>query len=367
MTKISKNKSDPSKNNSNNAKAWTFPKHSLEDALNIVKAIEEKNAGNPMPPADLAVAVKFHKATDWRFQDLLRSANLYGIAKGTGTKSRISIVQLGQDIVAPSSPHQRTEALRAAFENVDAFKNVAKFYAGKAIPEDEFFLNTLTREFDIPKDRVDVFAVIFKKNLSYISSFVGAQENITDTPLVKTHHTVKIHTFDSPVKEGLSEKPRSREFLDTCFVMMPFGNWEDKYYQSIYGPAIREAGLEPIRADELFHTGSVVEQIWEQIDKAKVLLADLSGRNPNVFYELGLAHASRKPVVFTTSNIDDVPFDLRHLRVITYDFREPYWATALQEGVTDYLRNAMKDPAKSIPQPFRSLYANDQPGLKKAS
>jgi hypothetical protein len=81
--------------------------------------------------------------------------------------------------------------------------------------------------------------------------------------------------------------------------MMPFDVWFDRYYQQIYIPAIKEAGLEPIRADELFTTGSVVEQIWEQIEKAKVLLADLSGKNANVFYELGLAHAARKPVVFT--------------------------------------------------------------------
>ena len=85
--------------------------------------------------------------------------------------------------------------------------------------------------------------------------------------------------------------------------MMPFGEWFDRYYQEIYVPAIKEAGFEPVRGDELFHTGSVVEQIWEQIEKAKLLLADLSGKNPNVFYELGLAHAARKPVVFAAGEL----------------------------------------------------------------
>ena len=98
--------------------------------------------------------------------------------------------------------------------------------------------------------------------------------------------------------------------------MMPFGEWFDKYYKTIYIPAIKEAGLEPLRSDELFSTGTVVEQIWEQVSKAPVLLADLSGKNANVFYELELAHAARKPVVFTANTIDDVPFDLRHLRVM---------------------------------------------------
>ena len=110
-----------------------------------------------------------------------------------------------------------------------------------------------------------------------------------------------------------------------------------------------------MRADELFTTGSIVEQIWDQITKAALLLADLSGKNANVFYELGLAHAARKPVVFTSSNVEDVPFDLRHLRVIIYDIREPEWATRLRKSISDYLRNAIKEPDKSIPHPFRAF------------
>jgi hypothetical protein len=151
----------------------------------------------------------------------------------------------------------------------------------------------------------------------------------------------------------ISKQPRVREFLDTCFVMMPFGDWFNTYYQDIYIPAIREAGFEPVRADELFTTGSVVEQIWEQIQKAKVLLADLTDKNANVFYELGLAHAAKKPVVFTAAKVEDVPFDLRHLRVIIYEVREPEWSLKLRKSVTDYLKNAFKDPDKSIPHPFR--------------
>jgi hypothetical protein len=99
----------------------------------------------------------------------------------------------------------------------------------------------------------------------------------------------------------------------------------------------------------------VVEKIWEQILKAKLLLADLTGKNANVFYELGLAHAAEKPVVFTSANSEDVPFDLRHLRVIIYDIREPEWADRLRKSIADYLRNATKEPEKSIPHPFRRM------------
>ena len=134
---------------------------------------------------------------------------------------------------------------------------------------------------------------------------------------------------------------------------MPFGDWQDRYYREIYIQAIKEAGLDPVRGDELYHSGSVVDQIWEQILKAKILVADLTGRNPNVFYELGLAHAAAKPVVFTAANIEDVPFDLRHLRVIIYDIRDPNWGSKLGQSMAEYLRTAMREPDKSIPTPFR--------------
>ena len=337
---------------------WTFPKNSLEDAIRIAQAIEEKNAGNPMPAKDLAVAVGFRQAQDWRFLDLLRSANQYGLTGGTGPASTISLTPLGQDVIAPSSPTQRSQGLLTAFRSVKDFASVEAFYGGKPIPEDEFFLNTITREFGVPRERVEAFAKVFRENLAYLRAFAPISLPASLVPAGEGPTYIQMNFGDSQ-NVALSKEPRSREFLDTCFVMMPFGEWFDKYYQEIYVPAIKDAGFEPVRADELFTTGSVVEQIWEQIEKAKLLLADLTGKNPNVFYELGLAHAARQPVVFTASNVEDVPFDLRHLRVIIYDVREPEWAAKLRKSVTDYLRNALREPSKSIPHPFRKLAEYD--------
>ena len=67
--------------------AWTFPKNNLEDALRVARAIEDKNAGNPMKASILVKAVGYHQANDWRFLDLLRSANQYGLVFGTGASS----------------------------------------------------------------------------------------------------------------------------------------------------------------------------------------------------------------------------------------------------------------------------------------
>ena len=334
-------------------KPWTFPKNTLEEAISVAKAIEEKNAGNPMRAPELAKAVGYRQPSDWRFLDLLRSANQYGLVSGSGANATISMTKLGQDVVAPSSPTQRSEALLQAFRSVKDFEEVEKFYKGKRIPEDEFFLNTLTRDFRIPRDRVEQFAAAFTKNLEFLKAFSAGAGKSDQVPESEPPRPSATPAARVPSPE-MPKEPRTREFLDTCFVMMPFGQWFDRYYQEIYIPGIKDAGFEPIRADELFSTGSVVEQIWEQISKAKILLADLTGKNPNVFYELGLAHAAVKPVVFAASQVDDVPFDLRHLRVIIYDVREPEWASRLRKSVADYLRNAARDPSKSIPHPFRN-------------
>ncbi len=334
-------------------KVWTFPKNSLEESLRVARAIEDKNAGNPMRAADLGKALGFNRPADWRLQDLLKSSNQYGLTSGSGASAIVTLDNIGEDIVAPSSSGQRQQALVKAFRNVDDFRKVEEFYGGKRLPEDEFFENTLVRDFNIPRDRVSTFIEVFTSNLKYIKPFSGlsseSESTVPDT----------IEAYDETGKNKAvprtKDNERIREFLDTCFVMMPFGEWFNRYYQEIYIPAIREAGFEPVRGDELFTTGSVVEQIWEQVTKSPVLLADLTGKNANVFYELGLAHAARKPVVFTASNIDDVPFDLRHLRVIVYDIREPNWAVKLSNEVTEYLKNAKTEPEKSIPQPFRDF------------
>ncbi len=324
---------------------WTFPKNTLEEAIKIARAIEDKYAGNPTKSADLVKAVGYKKINDWRYLDLLKSANQYGLVSGSGQAATVRLEKLGEDIVAPSSSPQRSKALLSAFRSVDKFQEVESFYQQKKIPEDEYFENTLARNFGIPRERVKVFKDVFVKNLDFLRAF-----EMDEGDGASGESPAKIAT-EQDGSDGVSKS--KREFLDTCFVMMPFGDWFDIYYKDIYIAAIKDAGYEPVRGDELFSTGSVVEQIWEQVVKADVLLADLTGKNANVFYELGLAHAARKPVVFTAASVDDVPFDLRHLRVITYDVRQPGWDAQLKSSLTTFLKNTREDPEKSIPQPFR--------------
>jgi len=135
---------------------------------------------------------------------------------------------------------------------------------------------------------------------------------------------------------------------DICFVLMPFGGWQDDYYELIYKPAIDSSGLEARRADDLFRPSTIVHDIWAYTKKAKLLLADLSGRNPNVFYELGLAHALGKPAILVAESMEEVPFDLRALRVILYDKNAPEWGSVLKQKITNSIGEVLESPIAAV-------------------
>jgi len=100
---------------------------------------------------------------------------------------------------------------------------------------------------------------------------------------------------------------------------MPFDNRFNPIYENIIKKVIKKFGLNCKRADEIFGTEPIIKYIWEHIKKARILIADITGRNANVFYELGLAHAINKEVILITQNIRDIPFDLKHYRCIVYE------------------------------------------------
>jgi hypothetical protein len=104
-----------------------------------------------------------------------------------------------------------------------------------------------------------------------------------------------------------------------CFVIMPFGEKLQPIYEDSIRPTIEASGLRCERADEVRGTTHITWDIWERINRARFLVADLTDLNANVFYELGLAHALSKEVVLITQSMEFVPFDLKALRCICYD------------------------------------------------
>jgi nucleoside 2-deoxyribosyltransferase len=104
-----------------------------------------------------------------------------------------------------------------------------------------------------------------------------------------------------------------------AFVLMPFDDiFNDIYRLGVQETAIK-AGIRAQRVDEqIFHKENILERIYNQINAADFIIADMTGRNPNVFYEVGYAHAKGKLCILITADASDIPFDLKHHRHIVY-------------------------------------------------
>lgn len=123
-----------------------------------------------------------------------------------------------------------------------------------------------------------------------------------------------------------------------CFVLMPFKPDLDELYEKVIRAAVTKTKiLRCIRADEIYGPRPIIVDIWRSIRESSIIIADLTGRNPNVLYELGLAHAIQKPVILLSQNIDDIPFDLKHLRIVIYSNTDTGRKKLLEQ-----LHNALK-------------------------
>jgi hypothetical protein len=99
---------------------------------------------------------------------------------------------------------------------------------------------------------------------------------------------------------------------------MPFRPEMDPVYSEIRTAVETLAGLTCLRADQLAHPTKITDDIWEKIQEARFIIADITGSNPNVFYEIGLCHAIGKPVILLAEASGQVPFDISGIRHLGY-------------------------------------------------
>jgi hypothetical protein len=197
----------------------------------------------------------------------------------------------------------------------------------------------------------DVFSSFFgsPKQKAAGSTRVSAKTGKDDKPITKTQVPPS-----APEHAGMvaSHPPSSRvgkvfgggEFsLDSklAFVLMPFKENLRPIYKDHIRPVVESEGLFCLRADEIAGTGLITWDVWEKINRARFLIADLTGKNPNVFYEVGLAHALGKDVILLTQDLKDVPFDLKSLRCIVYSYTPPGMKN-MESKLRETIRHLMK-------------------------
>jgi len=117
--------------------------------------------------------------------------------------------------------------------------------------------------------------------------------------------------------------------LKTCFVIAPIGDSDsdvrkrsDQVLKHVISPAVEKCGYKAIRADQISEPGMITSQVIQHIIDDPFVVADLTGRNPNVFYELAIRHALRKPLVQLIKKGEQIPFDVAGTRTIHVDHHD---------------------------------------------
>jgi hypothetical protein len=172
----------------------------------------------------------------------------------------------------------------------------------------------------------------------------------------------------------MTKTPDSR----ICFVIAPIGPEasdvrvrSDQVLKHIISPAAKECGYETIRADQISEPGLITSQVIQHVVEDPLVIADLTGRNPNVFYELAIRHAVKRPVVQIIHATESIPFDVAASRTVHVDHHDLDSAAKAREEITKQIHAVEKNP-KEVDTPItvalelQSLRQSDNP-LEKSN
>ena len=137
----------------------------------------------------------------------------------------------------------------------------------------------------------------------------------------------------------------------TCFFIAPIGHpnsdvrsESNKVLRYIVCKAVEPLRYKVERADEIGKPGMITDQVLDRVVNSSLVVADLTGHNPNVFYELSLRHALRKPFVQIIRIGENMPFDVANTRTIHYDVYDPDMTQAAIDEITKQVRHLEHDP-----------------------
>jgi hypothetical protein len=309
-------------------------------------------------------------------RQLITNSSRYGLTTGSYSAEYIELTPEGRTATAPdTAPRERLRArFKLAIENIEPFRLLYDAYNGKKLPTQPVMYDLL-REHGLDTDELAEAVDTFVGNAKFIGllkPISGAERLLTldhalddlgagarDATLPEQHH---------PVQSGASAvEVRSKDdWASICFYVTPIGDDDsehrmhsDLFLESIVAPALEEFGLSIVRADQIGKPGMITAQVIEHVANAKLVVADLSFHNPNVFYEIALRHAKRLPIVQIIRAVDRIPFDLDQFRTIRIDTSTiytlvPQLATYKSE-IANQVRRALEDDA-DVDNPLTVFY-----------
>jgi hypothetical protein len=338
-------KSKVAENNTRKRTARPFPAATFEEALEFAKELFVVGSGQPV--RRLTLFDHLGKAPDsGASRMLITNSNKYGLTKGSYVAEQLELTEDGRKAVDDGIPRREQAQTRAklAVLDIEAFRHLYDRFTNSKLPAKAVLTDAIV-EFGVPRGFAEEGVDTFIVNLRFtglLQTLSGAERIVAINHLLDSLPTSRINVDSAPshqIPDGRASAMESREiitqehatFETTCFYVTPIGDegseqrkHSDLFLGNIIEPALTAFGLAVVRADNIDKPGMITRQVIEYLMRSRLVIADLSFHNPNVFYELALRHAVRLPIVQIIRAGDRIPFDVHQMRTIVVDNRDIY-------------------------------------------
>lgn len=268
---------------------------------------------------------------------LITNASKYGLITGGYQAEQLELTSEGRKAVddSQSPPEQAAIRIQLAIGQIEPFKRLYERFINARLPAKAVLIDAM-KEFGVPdkyaEEGVDTF-IVNLQFLGLLQTLSGADR------IVSVDHWLETIKSTQPNSITSISVPESRNvitqeaasFETTCFYITPIGDegseprrHSDLFLGSIVEPALTTFQLRVVRADQIAEPGIITRQVIEHLLRSRLVIADLSFHNPNVFYELAIRHAVRLPIVQVIRAGDRVPFDVHQMRTVIIDNRDIY-------------------------------------------
>jgi hypothetical protein len=362
--------------------ARPFPAASFEEALEFAKELFVVGSGQPV--RRLTLFDHLGKAPDsGASRMLITNSNKYGLTKGSYVAEQLELTPDGRTAVGDSIAKREQAQVRAklAITDIEAFRQLYERFTNAKLPA-KAVLTDAIKEFRVPDEFAEEGVDTFIVNLRFVGllqTLSGAERIVALNHLLDSLPTSKIIP-DSATTQTTSNSATSAAdgrdmitmeratFETTCFYITPIGDegseqrkHSDLFLGNIVEPALSSFGLSVLRADSIDKPGMISRQIIEYLIRSRLVIADLSFHNPNVFYELALRHAMCLPIVQLIRTGDRIPFDIHQMRTIVIDNRDIYSLVPKIETYRSEIANQVRralEPEAEIDTPVSIYFPN---------
>jgi hypothetical protein len=351
-----------------------FPASAFEEALSLAQAILEFGSGQPV--RRLTLFDHLHKSPEsGPSRQWITNSSKYGLIKGSYKADQLELTPDGAIAASEDDPsRERTRArIKLAVSDIPPFDQVYRRFVGNKLPARAALVDAM-REVGIPdtfvNEAVDTLVVNLRfvgllQTLSGAERLLSVDHLLEGLPVASAPQAAVDLGSRAVVSSALITHARAK-LETTCFYVTPIGSpdseWRkhsDLFLGSIVEPALEQFSLSVVRADAIDKPGMITRQVIEYLLNARLVVADLSYHNPNVFYELAIRHAARLPVVQIIRSSDSIPFDLGQVRTIQIDTSDLYSFVpkidTYRAEISNQVRRVLEDP-DSMDNPISVFY-----------